>query len=128
MSEINFDQLVEKYIRIRDKKSELAKSQKAELARFDEALLALERVFLTQMQATGAQSVTTAHGTAYQKTQTSCTIADRDAFLGFVREGDNWAFADFRANAPAVKAYLDANQALPPGVNFTTRLTVNVQR
>lgn len=128
MSEINFDQLVEKYIRIRDKKAEVAKLQKAELAKFDAALVALERAFLTQMQATGAQSVATAHGTAYQKTQTSCSIADKDAFLGFLREGNNWAFADFRANAPAVKAYLDANEALPPGVNLTSRLTVNVQR
>lgn len=126
--EINFDQLIDKYIKIRDKKAEVAKVQKAELAKFDNALLALERIFLTHMQATGAKSVATNHGTAYQKTQTSCTIADKDAFLGFVKQGDNWAFADLRANAPAVKAYLEANEELPPGVNFVSRLTVNVQR
>jgi hypothetical protein len=114
--EINYDQLIDKYIKLRDKKAEIQKAQKAELAKFDSALLALERIFLAHMQATGAKSVT------------SCTIADRDVFLRFVKQGDNWAFADLRANAPAVKAYLEANEELPPGVNFVSRLTVNVQR
>ena len=126
--EINYDQLIDKYIKLRDKKAEIQKAQKAELAKFDSALLALERIFLTHMQATGAKSVSTQHGTAYQKTQTCCTIADRDAFLRFIKQGDNWAFADLRANTPAVKAYLEANEELPPGVNFVSRLTVNVQR
>ena len=128
MPSLNIDQLVDKYIRIRDKKAEVQKTQKAELARFDEALHTIERVFLTFMQENNVDSLNTNHGTAYKRVQTSCTIADRDAFLNFVREGDNWAFADLRANAPAVKAYLDANESLPPGVNFTSRLTVNVQR
>ena len=128
MPNLNIDQLVDKYIRIRDKKAEVQKTQKAELARFDEALHTIERVFLTFMQENNVDSLNTNHGTAYKRVQTSCTIADRVAFLNFVREGDNWAFADLRANAPAVKAYLDANESLPPGVNFTSRLTVNVQR
>ena len=128
MPNLNIDQLVDKYIRIRDKKAEVQKTQKAELARFDEALHTIERVFLTFMQENNVDSLNTNHGTAYKRVQTSCTIADRDAFLNFVREGDNWAFADLRANAPAVKAYLDANESLPPGINFTSRLTVNVQR
>lgn len=128
MPNLNIDQLVDKYVRIRDKKAEVQKTQKAELARFDEALHTIERVFLTFMQENNVDSLNTNHGTAYKRVQTSCTIADRDAFLNFVREGDNWAFADLRANAPAVKAYLDANESLPPGVNFTSRLTVNVQR
>lgn len=128
MPNLNIDQLVDKYIRIRDKKAEVQKTQKAELARFDEALHTIERVFLTFMQENNVDSLNTNHGTAYKRVQTSCTIADRDAFLNFVREGGNWAFADLRANAPAVKAYLDANESLPPGVNFTSRLTVNVQR
>lgn len=128
MSEINFDSLVDKYIRLRDKKAEVAKVQKTELAKFDQAMMQIERIFLTHMQATGANSVATDHGTAYKKVQTSVTVADRDAFLGFIKEGDNWVFTDLRANAPAVKAYLEANDALPPGVNLTSRLTVNVQR
>ena len=94
MPNLNIDQLVDKYIRIRDKKAEVQKTQKAELARFDEALHTIERVFLTFMQENNVDSLNTNHGTAYKRVQTSCTIADRDAFLNFVREGDNWAFAD----------------------------------
>lgn len=129
MPDINFDQLVDKYIRIRDKKAEVKKVQQAEIDKFDQALIAIERLFLAEMQRTGAKSVATNHGTAYQKTQTSVTIADREIFRKFVQDDpEHWIFADLRANAPAVKAYLDERAELPPGVNLTSRLTVNVQR
>ncbi len=129
MPDINFDQLVDKYIRIRDKKAEVKKVQQAEIDKFDQALIAIERLFLAEMQRTGAKSVATNHGTAYQRTQTSVTIADREIFRKFVQDDpEHWIFADLRANAPAVKAYLDERAELPPGVNLTSRLTVNVQR
>lgn len=129
MSDYNFDDLIDKYIRIRDKKAEVKHRQNEEIAKFDKALEAIERVLLAEMQSSGAQSVATKHGTAYQKTQTSVTIADREVFRAFVRESeDHWIFADLRANAPAVKAYLDERSELPPGVNLVSRLTVNVNR
>jgi len=126
---INFDDLVDKYIRLRDKKAELKKAQQTEVDKFDRALEAIERLFLAEMQRTKAKAVATNHGTAYQKTQTNVTIADRDIFRKFVQDDpEHWVFADLRANAPAVKAYLDELNELPPGVNLTSRLTVNVQR
>ena len=126
---LNFDTLVDKYIRLRDKKAEVRKVHSAEIDKFDQALETIERLFLAEMQRTGAKSVATNHGTAYQKTQTNVTIADREVFRKFVQDDPaHWVFADLRANAPAVKAYLDELNELPPGVNLTSRLTVNVQR
>jgi hypothetical protein len=126
---IDFNDLISKYVRIRDKKGQVAHVQKQELAKFDTALAAIERLLLTEFQRTGTNSVNTDHGTAFKKTQTSVTIADKDVFRNFIRSSeDNWIFADIRANAPAVKAYLDENEALPPGVNLVSRLTVNIQR
>lgn len=125
---LDYGMLVKKYIALRDKKAETAARHKAEINQYDSLLQQIERVFLIHMQEIGAQSIATENGTAYQKTQSSCTIADRDVFLNFIRNGDNWAFADIRANTPAVRAYLEANEELPPGVNLTSRLTVNVQR
>jgi hypothetical protein len=126
---INFDVLVDKYIRLRDKKAELRKAHQAEIDKFDQAMTAIERIFLAEMKKQGSTSVATNHGTAYQRRQDSVTIADREIFRNFVLDNpEHWIFADLRANAPAVKAYLDERDELPPGVNLTSRLTVNVQR
>lgn len=127
--EINFDDLVDKYVRLRDKKRQVQERHKDEINKFDVVLRNIETLFLAEFNRTGMNSVNTNHGTAFKKTQTSVTIADKDIFRNFIwSDPDNWIFADLRANAPAVQAYLDENESLPPGVNLTSRLTVNVQR
>lgn len=127
--EINFDDLVDKYIRLRDKKRQVQERHKDEINKYDVVLRDIETLFLAEFNRTGMNSVNTNHGVAFKKTQTSVTIADKDIFREFIwSDPDNWIFADLRANAPAVQAYLDENESLPPGVNLTSRLTVSVQR
>ncbi|MBP6581881.1 MAG: hypothetical protein KA204_00165 [Chromatiaceae bacterium] len=125
---IDFDTLIEKYIKIRDTKAQIAEKQKAEMARFNNALTQIERLLLDEFNVSGAESVRTKHGTAYRTVQTSVSVSDRDLFMNFVREGDNWIFLDAHANKSAVKQYLESEQQLPPGVNVVSRATVNVQR
>ena len=126
-TEINFDDLVDKYVR--DKKRQVQARHKDEINKYDRVLREIEVLFLEEFNRTGMNSVNTNHGTAFKKTQTSVTIADKDIFRQFIwANPDNWIFADLRANAPAVQAYLEENESLPPGVNLTSRLTVNVQR
>ena len=125
---IDFDELIGKYIKIRDTKAQLAEKQKAEMARFNNALAQIERLLLDEFNTSKTESVRTKHGTAYRTVQTSVSVSDRDLFMSFVREGDNWIFLDAHANKSAVKQYLESEQQLPPGVNVVSRATVNVQR
>lgn len=67
-------------------------------------------------------------GTAYKSTRSSATIGDWDAFLDHVQTNEAWELLERRANKSAVEQFKDANEDLPPGVNWSETQTVNFRR
>ena len=122
------DALVAQYVKLRDKIKESDDAYKAKMAPAKDYLEKLNGVLLQQLQAAGAESVKTPYGTAYKTTKRSATVADSGEFRGFVIENRAWDMADWKANAPAVEAYLQENQQLPPGVNLTSVVVTGVRR
>ncbi|MBP8197224.1 MAG: hypothetical protein KAX64_01545, partial [Chromatiaceae bacterium] len=53
---IDFDTLIEKYIKIRDTKAQIAEKQKAEMARFNNALTQIQRLLPDEFTVSGADS------------------------------------------------------------------------
>lgn len=124
----NVDALVGQYVKLRDKIKEADDSHKEKMAPAREHLEKLNAALLVQLQAIGGDSIKTPHGTAYKTTKRSATVADQGEFRAFVIEQRAWDIADWRANAPAVEAYLQENEALPPGVNLTSTVVTGVRR
>ena len=124
----NVDALVQQYVRLRDKIKEADDAHKVKTGPAKAHLERLNGALLSQLHAAGAESVKTAHGTAYQTTKRSASIADGQAFRGYVIENRAWDMADWKANAPAVEAYLQEHQDLPPGVNLSSVVVVGVRR
>lgn len=58
-------------------------------------------------------------GTGYWTNSTSATVADPSVFWGFVKENQLFDLVETRASSKAVKSYIDAYDAPPPGVNFS---------
>ncbi len=125
---MKIDELLAKYVQLRDKKQELDKAHKEKMAKFTDVMRKIECHLLDYFQDTGVDSVKTEAGTAYRTIRTTATVADRDIFLEFVRDNDAWAFLESRANKSAVEQYLDEHQELPPGVNVNRIATVNIRR
>jgi hypothetical protein len=125
---MKLDELIGKYIKLRDRKALMEKGHKQSLVPINEMMEKIEAVLSTHLTKTGAQSSNTKAGTVYLKTQLSCTVEDRDAFLRFVMKNKKFSFIESKANKVAVREYLDAEQAPPPGVKVTQRVTVNVNR
>lgn len=67
-------------------------------------------------------------GTAYKSTRSSATIGDWDAFLDHVQTNEAWELLERRANKSAVEQFKDANEDLPPGINWSETQTVNFRR
>lgn len=67
-------------------------------------------------------------GTAYKSTRASATVGDWDAFLDHVQTNEAWELLERRANKTAVEQFKDANEDLPPGVNWSETQTVNFRR
>jgi len=58
----------------------------------------------------------------------TATVADWDAVLDFIRENEAYDMLERRVNKTAVRGYIDANSKVPSGVNFGSRLSINVRR
>lgn len=120
--------LVDKYVQLRDKKSELDKQHKDKMAKYNEALKELESRLLDQLNTLGVESARTPSGTAYRSIRSSVRVDDRDAFISFVRDNDGWDFVESRPNKSAVESYLEEQQELPPGVSINRQAVVNIRR
>jgi len=125
---MKLDEAIAAYVKLRDAKAQLKKQHDEKAAGIKEKMDLLEGAILKAFQSTGTESARTASGTAYIKTTTSATIADRDVFLKFVRENDAWEFLENRVNKTAVDEYRREHQDVPPGVNFSAMVTLGVRR
>ena len=119
---------VKLYIQLRDKKAELKAEYEAKVADIDEQLNKLEAKLLQVFNETGMDSVRTEFGTAYVSTRNSVSVADRDAFLSFIRETGDFSLLEVRPSRSAVPEFAAANGEPPPGVTMRTERVVNIRR
>lgn len=125
---MNYNEMVEHYIRFRDKRAEYKAEFDAKVQKIDLVLEKIEQKLMAYMNDTGLEAVRTGAGTAYRSKKTSASVADRDVFLDFVRENDAWELLETRAAKLAVEDYRAANDELPPGINWNSVYTINVRR
>lgn len=125
---LTVDQVVQGYIKLRDQKGALVAQLKAQTDAIDVKLQKMEAWIKEQADAQGVTSFKTAHGTAFLTTQDYASVGDWDAVLQFVKENDAYDMLEKRVSKNAVRGYLEQNKAVPSGVNYGTRLDVNVRR
>ena len=125
---MNLNELVEKYIALRDQKAQIKQSYDAQVAHVDMLLDKIEAVLLKTFEESGMESVKTPSGTAYRSTRASASIADWDAFWAHVHKNEAWELLERRCNKTAVEQFKAANDDLPPGVNWREERVVNVRR
>ena len=125
MSEVTADRLVKAYVKIRDKRAELAK-QDAELEAQQEVL---QSELLEICKDTGADMLRTAHGTVSRKLSKRYWTSDWESFYEFIKEHDAFHFLHQRISNGNVDTFLAENPDLhPPGLNADTSYTVVVRR
>ena len=122
------DDVVAKYIQIRDKKDALTKEHKAQVAVLDEAMKRIEMFLLQALDAQGVESYNTQSGTAFKTRRSSATVDDWERMLQYVKETDRWDFLEKRVNKTAVQEFRDEFDDLPPGVKWREDTVVQVRR
>lgn len=117
------------YIQLRDKKAQMKSDFDASVAPINEKMDKLEAKLLDVFNKTGMDSVKTEHGTAYTAVRTTASIADREAFMEFVKANEEWSLLEVRASKTAIEQFRDSNDdTLPPGVNIRSERVVNIRR
>ncbi|MEM5400787.1 hypothetical protein [Paraburkholderia unamae] len=126
---MKLNEVVDKYIALRDKKAQMNEELKEKLKPIDAAMEQIEAVLLQTFEKLGTDSCKTSGGTAYVSTRTSATVADKEAFKNFIMsDEENWAMADVRAAKKAIEQFVEENQDLPPGINWSEERVINVRR
>ena len=125
---MNLAEVVQKYIEIRDKKSAIKAEYDAKIAKCEEALQKIEGKLLEVFEQTGMDSVKTEFGTAYASMRTTASIADREAFMDFVKKNNEWPLLEVRCSKTAVEQFKSVTDELPPGINWRAERVVNIRR
>lgn len=122
------DEIVAKYLTLRDQKKVIKDDYDNKVAAIDAALERIEAYMLKQMDEHGLERLPTGAGTAYKSIRTSVSAADWDMFLDFVRNNEAWSMLERRPSKTAVEEYLAENDDLPPGVNISRAVVCNIRR
>ena len=122
------DDMIDKYLRLRDKVKTIKEDHTKQLAPYAEAMNTLEAWLLEALNQAKLKSMNSPHGTAYKTTRTSAKVIDWPATLGFIQEKNAWDLLEARVSKLAVQAIIDETQQPIPGVETSSEVCCNVRR
>lgn len=125
--ELTVDQVIATYLKLRKQKENVEATAKERVKVIKEKMGKLETWIQNKSDETGVKSFKTDEGTAFMTTSDFASVADWDAVLEFVRENAAWEMLTRGVNKTAVRGHIDETQAIPPGVNFGTKISVSVR-
>jgi hypothetical protein len=125
---VNVDDVVATYMRLRSQKEAIEAEVKDKVSTIKSKMEKLEAWIKEQADAQGVTSFKTKHGTAFLTTTDYANVADWDAVLDFIRGNEAYDMLEKRISKIAVRGYIEANKAVPPGVNYGTKLEVNIRK
>jgi hypothetical protein len=125
---LDISKRVDQYVRLRDQIKKMDDEHKERMKPYREALEKLNGVLLSHLNEIEGDSVRTSVGTVYRTAKKSATLADPEAFMRFIIDSGEWDLLDRKANVTAVADFIEENETLPPGVNFSTTYVVGVRR
>lgn len=120
--------LVKNYVAIRDRIKELNEAHDAAMKPYIEVQNALTAKLQEVLETADAQSIKTSEGTVYASTRYSASLADPKAFMDYVIENKQFDLMDRKANATAVRDFVEVKGSPPPGVNLSAIRTIGVRR
>ena len=124
----DFNRLVEKRIRFRDKLAELNKLHKENLKPFQELAEKLDNVLIAHMDSQSITSMKTEAGTIYPVERWTASAEDAEAFQAHVLERREYELMDVKPNVTACRDYLADHGMLPPGVKTSVFRTLGLRR
>jgi hypothetical protein len=126
---LNVDDAVQTYLFLRE-----ARERNKERADSRDKLLRdhqrrIENALHAFLQTNGTTGLNTKFGTVFTSQQSTARVADKDAFLSYLLDNTAWHLATVAANKAAVGKHLEENEGtLPPGVDWSSRIVVQIRR
>ena len=128
LSELNDAQLVDVYVKLRDRRADRKSAYQLSDAEDDRNQDKIEAILLSRMAESGNESVRTKFGTASKSVKSTVSVADKEIFLNFVKTNEEWSLLTVAAAKDAVKQFKEAHEDLPPGLNWREELSISIRR
>tara|TARA_R100001510_G_C7641462_1_gene199050 strand:- start:842 stop:1234 length:393 start_codon:yes stop_codon:yes gene_type:complete len=129
MSDFNANELVKVLLKIRDKKDKIRKETDKKVAELDEQLDIINQQLQDILKQTGATSIKTPHGTAYQTVKARYWTDNWDAMYNFIQNHEAHDLLERRIHQSNMKLFLEENpDLLPEGLNVDSKYSVTVRR
>jgi hypothetical protein len=125
---VNVDDVVATYMKLRLQKESMEAEVKDRVSVIKAKMEKIEAWIKEQADLQGVTSFKTKHGTAFLTTTDYANVGDWDAVLDFIRTQEAYDMLEKRVSKIAVRGYIDANKVVPPGVNYGTKLEVNIRK
>ena len=125
---ITVDQAVAAYMKLRLKKAEIEAQIKDEVSQIEASMDKIEAWIKGQADTLGVTSFKTKHGTAFLTTKDYANVENWDATLNFIKDTGAFDLLNKAVNKTAVRGYIEQNKAVPPGVNYGTKIEVSVRK
>ena len=126
---VQVDKLTRAYLKIRDKRAELAAEFKAADNELLEQIETIKDALLDYCKTHGVDSVRTADGLVYRTQKTRYWTSDWHSMHKFIMENEVPEFFEKRLNQGAVKEFLEENpEKIPPGLNVDSEYVIAVRK
>jgi len=125
---VTVDSVIKKYMALRAKKEAIEAETKEQVKGIKESMAKIEAWLKVKADADGVTSFKTEHGTAFLTTVDYANVADWDAVLEFIRNEEAYDMLEKRVSKAAVRGYLESTNEVPPGVNYGTKLDINIRK
>ncbi len=117
------EKLAKVYVKIREKRRELAKQDDELKEQLDTVAAQLLEICKEQ----GASTIRTQYGTISRRVTKNFWTNDWDSFFKFIKDNDAFSLIQQRINNTNMSQFLEENpEALPPGLNAEVNQTVTI--
>lgn len=125
---VTVDQVIAAYMKLREKKSQIEAETKEKVKQVKASMEKLEAWIKEKADQDGVTSFKTKHGTAFLTTTDFAGVENWDDVIEFIKINDAYDMLEKRVSKTAVRGYIKSNNEVPPGINYGTRLDVNVRK
>ncbi len=127
--EIPLEKLTRVYIKMREKKAEVAHEMEDKIDKIDSDMKAVKSAILQHMKDIGAESLKTSAGVVYRTVRTTYATSDWESMNKFILEHSVPELLEKRIHQTNMKAFLEENpELIPAGLNANSEYSVTVRR
>lgn len=127
--EIPLEKLTRIYIKMREKKAEVAHEMEDKIDKIDSDMKTVKSAILQHMKDIGAESLKTSAGVVYRTVRTTYATSDWESMNKFILVHSVPELLEKRIHQTNMKAFLEENpELIPAGLNANSEYSVTIRR